>query len=48
MNCISHLLKHIPHKKLPRSKIDLQDRSMKHTYDVRANLKGSRFVPDKY
>ena len=48
LNCIHHLLKLIPYKKLPREKIKLPDRSMKGAYDDHAALKGRSFVPDKY
>ena len=48
LNCISHLLKQIPYKKLPKEKIDLPDRSKKGAYDDQASLKGRRFVPEKY
>jgi polyphosphate kinase len=48
LNCIHHLLKLIPHKKVPREKIKLPDRSMKGAYDDRAALKGRKFVPEKY
>lgn len=48
LNCIRHLLKLIPHKKLPREKIKLPDRSMKGAYDDRAALKSRTFVPEKY
>jgi polyphosphate kinase 2 len=48
LNCIRHLLKLVPHKKLPREKIELPDRSMKGAYDDQAPLKRRRFVPEKY
>ncbi|HUL51544.1 MAG TPA: polyphosphate kinase 2 [Candidatus Nitrosotalea sp.] len=48
LNCISHLLELIPHKKVPRPKIDLPKRSMKGAYDDEATLKGRRFIPEKY
>jgi polyphosphate kinase len=48
LNCISHLLKQIPYKAVPREKIKLPDRSKKHAYDDGATLKGRRFVPEKY
>ncbi len=48
LNCISHLLKLIPHKKLERPKIKLPERSMKDAYDDRATLKKHTFVPEKY
>jgi polyphosphate kinase 2 len=48
LNCITHLLDLIPHKKVPRDKINLPKRSMKGAYDDEAPLKGRRFVPDAY
>ena len=48
LNCIHHLLSLIPYKKLPRPKVKLPERSMKHAYDDQATLKGRRFVPQKY
>ena len=48
LNCLTHLLSQIPHKKLPRPKIKLPKRSMAKAYDDRATLKGRRFVPDIY
>jgi len=48
LNCIHHLLKIIPYKKVKRDKIKLPERSMKGAYDDQASLKGRRFVPEKY
>jgi polyphosphate kinase len=48
LNCIHHLLKLIPHGKVPREEIKLPKRSMKGAYDDRATLKGRNFVPEKY
>jgi polyphosphate kinase len=48
LNCIRHLLKLIPYKKVPREKIKLPKRSMKGAYDDQAALKGRKFVPEKY
>ena len=48
LNCIAHLLKLIPYKKVPREKIKLPKRSMKGAYDDQATLKGRRFVPEHY
>ena len=48
LNCIAHLLKLIPYKKLPREKIKLPKRSNKSKYDDQATLKGRRFIPEKY
>jgi len=48
LNCLQHILDLIPHKKIPREKVQLPDRSMKHAYDDEASLKGRKFVPERY
>jgi polyphosphate kinase 2 len=48
LNCIHHLLKQIPYKKVPKEKIELPDRSTKGDYDDQKALKGRKFVPEKY
>ncbi len=48
LNCIHHLLKLVPYKKVPREEIKLPKRSMKGAYDDQAALKGRRFVPEKF
>jgi polyphosphate kinase len=48
LNCIHHLLKMIPYKKLPRDEIKLPKRSMKGAYDDTASIAGRRFVAEKY
>jgi polyphosphate kinase 2 len=48
LNCISHLLKLIPYKQIPRGKVKLPKRSSKHKYDDQATLKGRTFIPEKY
>jgi polyphosphate kinase 2 len=48
LNCISHLLKQIPYKKVPTEPIKLPKRSKKGAYDDQASIKGRRFVPEKY
>ncbi len=48
LNCIHHLLKIIPYKKVPREEIKLPKRSMKGAYDDQTTLKGRKFVPEKY
>jgi polyphosphate kinase 2 len=48
LNCIAHLLKLIPYKKVPRDKVKLPKRSMKRAYDDQASLKGRTFVPELY
>ena len=48
LNCIQHILRLIPHKKLPRPEIKLPKRSMKGAYDDQRALKGRRFVPETF
>jgi polyphosphate kinase 2 len=48
LNCIRHILDHIPYKQVPRDKIKLPERSTKGAYDDEATLKGRKFVKDKY
>jgi len=48
LNCLAHILKLIPHKKVPREKVKLPERSTKGSYDDQATLKGRKFVPEKY
>jgi polyphosphate kinase len=48
LNCISHLLKLIPYKKVARDKVKLPKRAMKHAYDDQATLKGRKFIPQRY
>ena len=48
LNCITHLLGLIPYKKVPRKKVKLPKRSMKHAYDDQAVLKGRRIVPEHW
>jgi polyphosphate kinase 2 len=48
LNCLHHILGLIPYKKVPREKVKLPDREMKHAYDDEATLKGRKFVPEKY
>jgi polyphosphate kinase 2 (PPK2 family) len=48
LNCIAHLLKLIPYKKVPRPELELPKRSMKGAYDDQTSLKGRTFVPERY
>ena len=48
LNCIHHILKLVPYKKVPRKPVTLPERSMKEAYDDQASLKGRRFVAEKY
>ncbi|HZZ80688.1 MAG TPA: polyphosphate kinase 2 [Gemmataceae bacterium] len=48
LNCIAHLLKLIPYKKVPRDKIKLPSRSHKGQYDDAASIEGRNFVPEQF
>ena len=48
LNCISHILSLIPHKKVPRAKVTLPKRSNKHRYDDQASLRNRKFVAEVY
>ena len=48
LNCLRHILDLIPYKSVPREKVKLPKRSMKHAYDDQASLKGRRFVAEKF
>jgi len=48
LNCIAHILNQIPYKKVPREKVKLPKREMKHAYDDQATLKSRKFVAEKY
>jgi polyphosphate kinase len=46
LNCLAHILKLIPYKKVPREKVKLPKRSMKGAYDDQASLKSRKFVQE--
>ncbi|MBI5260686.1 MAG: polyphosphate kinase 2 [Bradyrhizobium sp.] len=48
LNCISHLLKTIPYKRISREQIKLPKRSTKARYDDNASLHKMNFVPERY
>jgi hypothetical protein len=48
LNCIAHLLRLIPYKKLPQPKVKLPKRSLKNAYDDNATLNGRKFISDKF
>ncbi len=48
LNCIAHLLKLIPHKRLKRPRVKLPERSRKRAYNDEASLARRRFVPETY
>jgi len=47
LNCISHLLKNIPYKKVSRDKVELPQRSNKGHYNDQT-LRGVKFVAERY
>jgi len=48
LNCIAHILRSIPYKKVPHTKVKLPKRSGKGRYDDRSALKGRNFVRETY
>ena len=48
LNCISHILSVIPHKKINVENIKLPKRSNKNKYDDQRGIKGRNFVPELY
>jgi len=48
LNCIAHVLKSIPHKKIPRDKIRLPKRSTKGRYDDQTALRRMHFAAERY
>jgi len=48
LNCISHLLKSIPYKRVRRDKVRLPKRSNKGRYNDQAGLRGMSFVSERY
>jgi polyphosphate kinase 2 len=48
LNCLTHILKLIPYRRVPREEVKLPKRWTKHRYDDQASLRGRRFVAEKY
>jgi hypothetical protein len=48
LNCISHLLKAIPYKRLSPGQVKLPKRSDKNRYNDQATLRRMKFVPELY
>ena len=48
LNCISHLLKTIPYKRLSPEQVKLPKRSDKNRYNDQATLRRMKFVPERY
>jgi polyphosphate kinase 2 len=48
LNCIAHLLKTIPHKRVARDKVRLPKRSDKGHYDDQRSIRGMKFVAERY
>jgi polyphosphate kinase 2 len=48
LNCISHILRSIPYKRIRRPKVKLPKRSKKGSYDDQATMKGRNFVLERF
>ncbi|HWX28046.1 MAG TPA: hypothetical protein VNZ53_11510 [Steroidobacteraceae bacterium] len=48
VNCIAHLLKSIPFKRVPHDEVRLPRRSDKGRYNDQAALRGKKFVAERY
>ena len=48
LNCIRHIIDRIPYKKVPRERVKLPKRSMKHAYDDQATIAGRKFIREIY
>ena len=48
LNCISHLLEAIPHKRVQRERVRLPKRSSKGHYNDQATLRGMKFVEERH
>ena len=48
LNCLAHILKLVPWKRIPHEKVKLPKRSEKRRYDDQASLEGRKFVPERY
>jgi len=48
LNCIAHILRLVPWKKLRHEKVKLPKRSDKHRYDDQASIQGRTFVPERF
>jgi len=48
LNVITHLLKQIPYEPMPRKKVKLPKRNMKHAYDDEATMAKRRWIPEVF
>ena len=48
LNCIAHLLKLIPHKRMKKEKVKLPKRSGNRRYSDQAGLRGMTFIAERY
>jgi polyphosphate kinase len=48
LNCIAHILRLLPYKKVERPKITIPARIKKHAYDDQATLKARNFIEEQY
>jgi hypothetical protein len=47
LNLITHLLKQIPYRHMPKKKVHLPKRSTKHAYDDEAPMAKRRWIPER-
>ena len=47
LNLITHLLSQIPYKRMPKKRVNLPKRSMKHAYDDAATMAKRRWIPER-
>jgi len=48
LNCISHLLNHIPYEEVPKEEVHLPERDSSQSFDDVATLASRRFVPERF
>jgi polyphosphate kinase 2 (PPK2 family) len=48
LNCLSHFLSLFPYEPIPREKVKLPDRDLKHSYDDEAPMESRSWIPEKY
>ncbi len=48
LNLMTHLLEHIPYEHVPRDKVHLPEREMKHKYDDDASMSQRRWIAQRF
>ena len=48
LNLITHLLEHLPYEHVPRAKVKLPEREMKHKYDDEATMTQRRWIAQRF